>query len=113
MVGIAILVFVFVGATNFILDEYAKGVVRTAVDEAAQSGATAGGSLPACEAEAEQVKADLLPGPFGSDLRISCGIEGDEMVASATGSLPTFVPAVPGAEVSVVGFSLIEKPPAP
>ena len=66
VVAIAILMVVFVGAANFVLDEYAKGALRTAVDEAAQTGATSGGSLSACLAEASQVRGDLLPGPFGA-----------------------------------------------
>ena len=102
---------VFVGALNFVLDEYAKGAVRTALDEAAQAGATFGGSLSTCEAEAAEVRAGLLPGPFGQGVRISCRVEGDEILATANGNLPSLLPAVPRVRISMVGLSLIENAP--
>jgi hypothetical protein len=111
VIAIAILMTVFVGGTNLVLDEYAKGAVRTAVDDAAQAGATSGGSVSICLAEAAQVRADLLPGPFGANVTISCFVEGSEVVAAATGVLPSLMPAVPRADVSVVGLSVIEKAP--
>jgi hypothetical protein len=104
--------FIFVGALNFVLDEYAKGAVRTAVDEASQTGGTSGGSVGACEAQAAQVRAELLPGPFGAGVQISCSVDGDEVLASASGSLPSLVPLVPQVHVSIVGFALVEKGPA-
>ncbi len=103
---------VFIGALNFVLDEYAKGAVRTAVDEAAQSGASAGGSLPACEAEAARVRAALLRGIFTSDVTINCSQVGDEVVATAAGELPSLLPPVPKVSVSMVGISLITEVPA-
>jgi hypothetical protein len=105
------LLVVFVGGLNLVLDEYAKGALRAAVDEAAQAGAVLGGSLPACQAKADQVRANLLPGPFSGGVRLSCSIEGDEVVATATGRLPSFVPPVPSLSVSIAGTSLAEEPP--
>jgi len=103
---------VFIGALNFVLDEYAKGAVRTAVDEAAQTGASAGGSLTACVAEASRVRASLLPGVFGSDVTINCSQVGDEVVVTAIGDLPSLLPPVPRVSVSMVGVSLITEAPA-
>jgi hypothetical protein len=111
-VAIAILMAVFIGALNFVLDEYAKGAVRTAVDEAAQAGASAGGSLTACEAEVARVRASLLPGIFGSDVTINCSQVGDEVVVTAAGDLPSLLPPVPRVSVSLVGVSLITEVPA-
>ena len=111
VVGIAVLTLLFIGGTNLVVDEYAKGALRTAVDEAAQAGAAAGGSLSACQAEAAQVRAGLLPGPFGAGISISCSVEGDEVVASATGYLPTLVPPVPRVHVSIEGLSLVSTAP--
>jgi hypothetical protein len=111
-VAIAILMMVFIGALNFVLDEYAKGAVHTAVDEAAQAGASAGGSLSACEAEASRVRAALLPGVFGSDVTINCSQVGDEMVVTAAGDLPSLLPPVPRVTVSMVGVSFITEVPA-
>ena len=111
VVAIAILLVIFIGALNFVLDEYAKGAVRTAVDEAAQAGAAAGGDVSACEAEAKRVRTSLLPGPFGDDVSVTCTAEGDEMVASAGGDLPSLIPPVPRVRVSLVGVSTISEAP--
>jgi len=95
-----------------VLDEYAKGSLRAAVEEAAQAGADAGGSLSACEAEAAEVRADLLHGPFGAGVRISCSLRGGDVVALASGDLPSLVPPVPSLQVSEVGFSQVQRAPA-
>ena len=110
--AIAILMVIFIGALNFVLDEYAKGAVRTAVDEAAEAGATAGGSLSACQDEAQQVRGDLLPGPFGSGVLVTCRDEGDEIVVSAAGALPSLLPLVPTVHVSLIGVSIVTEAPS-
>lgn len=102
---------IFVAALNFVLDEYAKGAVRTAVDEAAQAGADSGGSAAVCEAEAQQVRQSLLSGPFGSRVSVTCSAAGSEMVASAVGSLPSLLPVVPKVHVSLVGVAVISEAP--
>lgn len=109
--AILILMIVFIGALNFVLDEYAKGAVRTAVDEAATAGATAGGSVSTCQTEARQVQGALLRGPFGNGVSVSCSEEGNEMVASAAGALPSLLPLVPTVHVSVIGVSIIAEAP--
>lgn len=108
-VAAAILLLSFTGATNVAVDEYAKGAFRTAVEEAAQSGAAAGGSVAACESEAAQVRRNLLPGGFAGDIEVGCVLEGAAVVAVATGTLPTFVPVVPPLHISVQAFSLVDR----
>ncbi len=111
VVAIAILMMVFIGALNFVLDEYAKGAVHTAVDEAAAAGATADGSLSICQAQARQVQSTLLPGPFGHGVSVTCSEEGDEMVASAAGALPSLLPLVPAVHITLIGISIIAEAP--
>ena len=110
--AIAILMIVFIGGLNFVLDEYAKGAIHTAVDDAAEVGATAGGSLSACQAEARQVQDNLLPGPFGGGISVTCSEDGVEMVASAGGALPSLLPLVPRVHISLVGISIIAETPS-
>ena len=113
VVAITLLLLLFAGATNIVLDEYAKGALRTAVDEAAQAGAAAGGSSLACEREAAQVRGALLRGDFGAGVSVTCGTNGDGlMVATASGSLPSLLPVVPAIRVAVSGFSVVQAPPA-
>jgi hypothetical protein len=111
VVAIAILMVVFIGALNFVIDEYAKGAVHTAVDEAAAAGATAGGSLPVCQAQARQVQGALLPGPFGHGVSVTCSQEGDEIVALAAGELPSLLPLVPAIHIALIGISMIAEAP--
>lgn len=111
-IGIAILLLIFAGTANLVLDEYAKGALRTAVDEAAQAGATAGGSITACETEAAQVRSNLVRGPFSAGVSITCAADGTLMVAVAKGALPSLLPPVPSLHVSVTGVSVIEEAPA-
>ena len=112
MVAIVILLTLFIGVLNFVLDEYAKGAIRTAVDDAAEAGATAGGSLSACLTEARQVQNGLLPGPFGDNVSVTCSEVGDEMVVSAGGALPSLLPLVPRAHISLIGISIIAEVPS-
>jgi hypothetical protein len=111
LVGIVLLLIVFVGALSVVFDEYAKGAVRTAVDEGALAGAVAGGSVSSCESKATQVRAALL-GPSGQGVTVNCRVQGDEMVASFVGMLRGFSPPVPPVHISVSGFSVIEEVPA-
>lgn len=111
VVAIAILLLVFVGGLNLVVDEYAKGAIRTALDEGAQAGAVLGGSLEACQAQADEVRHDLLPGVFASSVQVSCSLQGDEVVATARGHLPSLVPPVPAFQVSLAGASVVERVP--
>lgn len=112
VVAIALLLVVFAGATNVVLDEYAKGALRTAVDEAAQAGAAGGGSSSVCEREAARVRDGLLRGDFGADVTLTCGVNANGlMVATASGRLPSLLPAVPGLHVAVTGTSVLEGQP--
>jgi hypothetical protein len=112
LIGIVMLLVVFVGGLSVVVDEYAKGALRTAVDEAAQAGASAGGSVLSCETKARQVGDDLLPGPLAGAVIVNCRVEGDEMVASFAGRVHGFSPPVPPVHISVTGFSVIEQVPA-
>ncbi len=112
MIGTIFLLVVFVGAVSVVLDEYAQGALRTAVDEAAQAGAAAGGSVATCVRKGEQVGTGLWPGPGGVGVTVTCHVEGDEMVASVAGIMHGFSPPVPPVYISVSGSSVIEEVPA-
>jgi hypothetical protein len=116
VVAMAITLVVFMAAANLIVDTYGKGVVRTAVDEAARAGSVQGapgGAIAACQTEAAQVMANLLHGPFGRHITISCGVEGNQVVAVGAGILPAWLNVVPSATVHVVGAATLEHNPAP
>ena len=113
MIGIVLLLILFIGALNVVVDEYAKGALRTAVDEAAQAGATAGGSVASCEDKGSQGRAPICyQAPSGRGCVVNCLVQGDEMMASFVGTVRGFSPPVPPVGISVTGLSLIEEAPA-
>jgi hypothetical protein len=110
-VAIALLLVVFVGTFSVSLDEYAKGAVRTAVDDGAQAGAVAGGSIPVCQLEAQRVLTSLLRGMMGREVRVICTDAGADLLAQGSGRLPTLVPGLPAVYISVTGESVIQTDP--
>jgi hypothetical protein len=81
---------------NLLVDLYARGAIRDALDEGARAGAPRGVDARTCEARAEEVLDGLLHGPFGHDVRIACRAESGVVVARADGTLPSWLPlAVP------------------
>ena len=116
LVAIAICLVVFFMAINLIVDSYGQGVLRTAVDEGAQTGAlqgAPGGALGACQAKEAEVMSGLLSGPFAKDVTLGCAVNGDEITATATGSLPGWLPPIPAVSVHVLGTSVLEANPTP
>ena len=110
----AITLIIFMAAINLIVDEYGKGAIRTAVDEAAQAGSlqgAPGGPLAACQAKAAQVMSGLLNGPFGHGIHINCTLTGAQVTATAAGNLPAWLAIIPVDTIRVVGSAPIETNP--
>src|SRR6516162_6210529 len=111
VLAMAITLIVFMVAINFIVDEYGKGAIRTAVDEAAQAGSlqgAPGGPVAACQAKASQVMSGLLNGPFGRNVTITCGINANgQVVATADGTLPAWLQVIPTDPIHLVGSARI------
>ena len=116
VLGMLIVLVVFMAGTNFVVYEYGQGAVRTAVDEAARAGAqqqAPGGPINACNVHAAQAMGNLLPGPFANNIHITCTITGANVVATATGSFPGWLPPVPALAVHIVGSAQLETNPTP
>jgi hypothetical protein len=93
-VGLSLLLLVLFA--NLLVDLYARGAVRDALDEGVRAAAPRGADVRACEARAEEVLDGLLHGPFGRDIRIACRGDAGAVVAHAEGALPSWLPiAVP------------------
>jgi hypothetical protein len=114
LLPVMILLFVMLLGTNFVMYEYGQGVVRTAVDEAARAGSqqsAAGGPVAACQAKAAQVMGNLLNGPFGQGVTITCAVQGNTVIATATGQFPAWLPPVKAIPVHIEGASQLEQNP--
>jgi hypothetical protein len=109
MVIIAMALLIMV--TNAVAIQYAMGAVRTAVDEAARTGARLAGTPADCAEHGTDVlrgRGGLLRGTMGDSIVISCAVDGPVMVASATGELEWWFGGVPAVSVDIIGRSVIE-----
>ncbi len=102
---------ILVAATNFLVDQFARGVIRNAVDEAARAGAQQGAAPNACQTRANQVLANLLNGPLGKNVTLSCTTTATASTADATATLPGWLPIVPAWTFTVHGRSHLEQNP--
>lgn len=107
---------VFMVAANLIVYSYGRGVLRTAVDEAARAGSiqgAPGGPAAACQQKASQVMANLLHGPFGQHITISCQLSGGQITAVAAGTFPAWLHVVPAYTLKIVGSAPLSTNPTP
>jgi hypothetical protein len=108
--GLSLLVFV--ALANFVVDLYARGAVRAAVDEAARAGAPIDTALDACERRARDVLDHLLGGQLRSGVQVECSDGSDTVRAHAEVVLPSWFPAVvPDWNFSITGSAVKEHEP--
>ncbi len=103
---------VFAGVVNLVAMQYQLGAVRVAIDEAARHGAAASNTEEDCETLANSIlrgdHSGLLRGRLGEGIDIECGIDGTEMVATATGSSRWWIGGLPDLGFEVVGRAVVE-----
>lgn len=99
VLAVALALVLMVGLTNLVLVQYARGVVRTALDDAARAGArvleSPDHAAAVCLDTAEQVHTDLLPGTLGDGIEVECASDGAVVRATATAIYPSWLPGVP------------------
>lgn len=95
--GLSLLLFT--ALANVLVVQYGRGVVRAAADEGARAGTRiaidAGQARTRCESQATAALDDLLSGPFGDRLEVSCQVSQDRVEAVVTGSFPAWLPPYP------------------
>lgn len=96
---------VFVALADLVLVQYARGVARTAVDEAVRTSTVAGGEVVVCLGAVNAVLDDLLGGPYGAGLVAECAVYDDVVFASVNGVLPPLLPILPTFTVAVEASS--------
>lgn len=101
----------FVLLANVIVNQYARGVLRAAVDEGARQGAREGATVADCDTRANEVLDDLLGGSLGRQVNMACRMEPQAAVAEATAILPGWLPGVPDWTVTLRASRLRERPP--
>jgi hypothetical protein len=107
----ALSLLVFVALANFVVDVYARGVVRSAIDEGARAGAAVDTSPADCERRARDVLANLLAGAAGRSVEVSCREVDRTMHARARVVLPGWIPGVPAWTFTIEGSVVKEQVP--
>jgi hypothetical protein len=108
----ALTLLAFVALANLVVDLYARGVVRAAVDEGARAGAPIDATAAECEQRAHDVVRTLLGGELGRDVQVECRDEQDRMTAGAVVVFHGWIPGVvPDWSFRLVGSATKERAP--
>jgi len=111
LVAIAMSLVLFVAMANVIVDLYARGAVRAAVDEGARAAAPYDASVADCTARARAVVAALLGGAMGRGVRIDCRDRNDRVEARARVDLAAWLPGVPDWSFGLAAIAVKERLP--
>jgi len=76
---------------NFLVDLYARGAVRDALDDGVRAGAPSSQPVAACEARAQEVLTGLVRGPLVT-ARVDCEATAGDVRAEARVSLASWLP---------------------
>ena len=111
VVASALALLVVVVLANLLVVQYARGVLRAAVDEGARAGSRVDAGAEVCEARARAALDDLLGGALGDGVVVRCAVDDDAVVAEADGVLPGWVPPVPDLRVAARALAVREVAP--
>lgn len=108
--GLSLLVFV--ALANVVVDLYARGVIRTAIDEGARAGAPIDAGVDDCEQRAHDVLDNLLGGNLERRVRIDCTDQHGRMTVGADVVLDSWLPGiVPSWSFAIRGSATKERDP--
>ncbi len=96
----------FLALANLIVVQYGRGAVRSALEQGARAGTTAGPA--SCEQTARRVIDDLLGGRMSDGLILSCEAAGMSVVASASVTFESWTPLTPDFRFSFTSRAVAE-----
>ncbi|HEX5587056.1 MAG TPA: hypothetical protein VFZ17_07085 [Acidimicrobiia bacterium] len=111
VVATAFTLVVFVMLANVVVDLYARGAVRAAVDEAARAGARVDATPAECAARAHDVLEGLVGARIRAGVEIACSESSSRVSARADVRLAGWLAFVPDWSFSIVGTSVKERSP--
>lgn len=91
--GFSLILLVLVA--NLLVDLYARGAVRDALDEGARAAVPIDATAADCEARAEAIIAQLLGARHQRDVEIRCAHDGQWIRADARVRLRSWLPLIP------------------
>ena len=92
---VALSLLIFTGFANLVVVQYARGVIRSALDEGVRDGSRVSSSAVVCEQTAGTFLGGLLGGSMGDGVAVSCSDEGTEVRATAAVRFESWLPGVP------------------
>jgi hypothetical protein len=108
VLAVALSLLLFVMLCNAIVYQYGRGAIRSALDEGVRSGSRASGSAATCLAAAEEVRRSLLGGPIGAHVSLRCALVAGQVRATASGSMPSWLPLLPDWPVTLSATAVKE-----
>jgi hypothetical protein len=90
--GFSLLLFVMIA--NLLVDLYERGAVRDALDEGARAAMPVAGTTHDCETRVREVIESVAGGSTLHVAEVSCGMDGDRVIASARVALRSWFPAL-------------------
>ncbi len=91
VIAVAWSLVLLVLVANFLVDLYARGAVRDALDDGVRAGVPAAAPANACETRARRVLSGLVQGPL-VDAAVHCDASDGLVTAAATVSLRSWLP---------------------
>jgi hypothetical protein len=102
---------------NFVVVQYARGVLRAAVDEGVRDGsryfsfAEPSAAVEArCEHRGQEVLHNLLRGAMGRGLTLRCTATATDVTALVVGTFEGWLPGVPDFDATTRGVAARERP---
>lgn len=111
VLAVALSFVLLVMVANLIVFQYGRGVVRAALDEGVRRGTRAPATAAECEARAREVVAQLLGGPMGRGVTITCTEVGGQMRARADVVFRSWVPGLPDWSFRAAAAGVKEEEP--
>ncbi len=98
---------------QLVVHQYARGVVRAALDEGVRAGSRAGPDGAArCDEAVTRTLSDLLGGTLGDRIDVAPCTEGPDVIeAAAVADLPSWTPLTPGWRFEVRASAVRERDP--
>ncbi len=91
-IGFSLLLFVMIG--NLLVDLYARGALRDALDEGVRAGVPVASTAADCETHARDVVTSIAGGASVRVDELHCEIDSDRVVARADVSLRSWLPMI-------------------
>lgn len=97
----------FMALANVMVVQYARGSMRSALDQGVRAGVV-NGSIAACEERIHDVAEELIGGTIGETLSFDCRVTGSMMTAVGTLRVESWTPFTADFDVAVEAGATLE-----